>query len=502
MYIYILCSFLCVLNIYPILSQESAQPESNFYSIQSNFIKKFTKQKYKYYEQAFKSRKLSEDEKESPDAELFLQFKRWEYFWKDRVDPLKGTFPNPLHLVEQNDIKNKSEQVINYKYPETVLANTWKYVGSPVVPKGSGAGRTNCITPMGSNNSQLWTGAACGGIWKTINGGALWQTTTDKLPSLGISDIAYDYKTNAIYAATGDADGQNCYSAGIFKSTDAGATWNITGLTFKTSSTRLISKILIHPSSSDILYAASNNGIYKSIDAGKTWTVKQAGNFRDIEFKPATPLTMYGVTQNSFYISTDGGEKWTINSNTTFPSNTSRISIAVTNSSVNNVYALISSGNSFGGFYQSTNSGQTWVAKTSSLKPNILGYNYDGQDNGGQGTYDLALAVSPTNPNIVFVGGINIWKSTDAGKTWKISAHWYGDRNSPYVHADIHDLDFEPALGATLYSATDGGIFKTTNNGTSWNLINAGSPITASDGVQKIGNNLSVNHAPATSGSA
>ena len=80
MNIYILCSVLCVLNIYPILSQESAQPESNFYSIQSNFIKKFTKQKYKYYEQAFKSRKLSEDEKESPDAELFLQFKRWEYF--------------------------------------------------------------------------------------------------------------------------------------------------------------------------------------------------------------------------------------------------------------------------------------------------------------------------------------------------------------------------------------------------------------------------------------
>jgi len=468
MNIYILCSVFCVLNVYSLLSQESAQPESNFYSIQSSFIKKFTKQKYKYYEQAFKNRKLSEDEKESPDAELFLQFKRWEYFWKDRVDPLKGTFPNPLHLVEQNDIKNKSEQVINYKYPETVLANTWKYVGSPLVPNGGGAGRTNCITPIGSNNSQLWTGAACGGVWKTVNAGALWQTTTDKLPSLGISDIAYDYKSNAIYAATGDADGQNCYSAGIFKSTDAGATWNITGLTFKTSSTRLISRILIHPSSSDILYAASNNGIYKSTDAGKTWVVKQAGNFRDIEFKPATPLTMYGVTQNSFYISTDGGEKWTINSNTTFPSNTSRISIAVTNSSVNNVYALISSGNSFGGFYQSTNSGQTWVAKTSSLKPNILGYNYDGQDNGGQGTYDLALAVSPTNPNIVFVGGINIWKSTDAGKTWKISAHWYGDRNSPYVHADIHDLDFEPALGATLYAATDGGIFKTTNNGTTW----------------------------------
>jgi photosystem II stability/assembly factor-like uncharacterized protein len=107
-----------------------------------------------------------------------------------------------------------------------------------------------------------------------------------------------------------------------------------------------------------------------------------------------------------------------------------------------------------------------------SSSPNILGGAPDGSGTGGQAWYDLSIAVSPSNANEVYVGGINIWKSTNGGSTWTLNAYWYYPEPAyPYVHADIHSLDF---FGSTLWAGSDGGIFKTTNGGSTWTDLSAG----------------------------
>jgi hypothetical protein len=126
------------------------------------------------------------------------------------------------------------------------------------------------------------------------------------------------------------------------------------------------------------------------------------------------------------------------------------------------VYALISksSNSSFLGLYRSANSGTSFSLRSSS--PNLLGYDGDGLDvTAGQGFYDLAVAVSSTNAEIVTTGGVNHWQSADGGTTWTNLSVW----NSGEVHADIHEINYLTGSGTTVFSCNDGGIFKSTDNG-------------------------------------
>ena len=116
---------------------------------------------------------------------------------------------------------------------------------------------------------------------------------------------------------------------------------------------------------------------------------------------------------------------------------------------------------------------------TQSDSPNLLSWESDGNGEGGQGNYDLALAVSPINENIVFVGGINIWKSVNGGISWNpeggadISNTYWSGWGDEYVHADQHIFKYNPSNNV-LFSGNDGGLYKTENNGQSWTDISDG----------------------------
>ncbi|GIV30018.1 MAG: hypothetical protein KatS3mg028_1084 [Bacteroidia bacterium] len=105
-----------------------------------------------------------------------------------------------------------------------------------------------------------------------------------------------------------------------------------------------------------------------------------------------------------------------------------------------------------------------------STTPNIFDWSTTGSGTGGQGWYDLAIGVSPTNANEIVCGGVNTWRSTNGGQTWTLYTHWYGGGGKPYVHADLHDVQYTNST--TVYLATDGGLFRTTNGGTSFSAIN------------------------------
>ncbi|MCP4220571.1 MAG: hypothetical protein GY765_38445, partial [bacterium] len=335
---------------------------------------------------------------------------------------------------------------------------------------GGGAGRINCVAYNPGNTDIIWVGAPAGGLWKSTNGGVTWSTTTDDLANIGVSWIVIDpNNTNIMYLATGDGDGYDTYSIGILKSTNGGVTWNTTGLSMGVSSYWAFRKVLMHPSNSAILIAVSNAGIYKSTNSGTNWSQIIVGNFRDIEVNESTPTVWYAARHGyGVYKSTDTGDSWGQLSTGLPISAPGRVEVEVAQSMPTTVYALYAaSGGGYYGLYRSTDSGANWGLQSST--PNLLGW-YDGTGGdatGGQGSYDLTLAVNPSDATEVYVGGVNIWRSTNSGVNWSVNSFWYYWYTN-YAHADHHYLEFKHGSSTELISGNDGGVFRTTDDGATW----------------------------------
>ena len=371
----------------------------------------------------------------------------------------------------QNDLNNSGSK-LNGGQPSTMAGN-WTLIGpTTTIPAGGGAGRVNCIRFQPGSTTIVYAGAPAGGLWKSTNGGVTWSMwNTDALAAIGVSDLAIDPgNVNIMYLASGDGDAGDTYSLGVLKSIDGGLTWNATGLSWVVSQGRTIRKLLIDPSNTQIIHAATSNGMYSTTDGGATWAVTQAGNFFDAELNPSTPATVYATTATQCYRSTNSGSSYT----SVFTNGSAnRLALAVTPANNAYVYMLAGSAanNGFLAFYSSTNSGASYTQITVASPSNILGWASAGNDVGGQSWYDLSLAASPTNANEVLAGGVNIWRSTNNGQNWTLNGHWTGS-GAPYVHADQHDLIY--TNGTTCYSGNDGGFFTTSNNGGSWTDLSNG----------------------------
>ncbi|MGE0088057.1 MAG: T9SS type A sorting domain-containing protein [Bacteroidales bacterium] len=413
------------------------------------------------------------------------QFKRWEWNMDMRVDPITGKFPTTTTSQEWDKFMKSNPD-------SKSTAGNWVQMGPNSSGGGyAGIGRVNCIAFHPTDPNTYWVGTPSGGLWRTTDDGSTWDVLTDQNDVLGVSDIAIpsDFATsNTIYIATGDRDGGSSWtlsggnwddneSIGVLKSTDGGATWNPTGLTWNTSQGQQIGRLLIHPANPQILIFGAYDGIYKTTDGGTNWSkVHTSGYVIDMEFKPGEPTVVYASTQGgtpAILKSTNTGDSWT--SVYTFGSGSSRTDIAVTPAASDHLYVLVS--NTSGGLYgvyKSRNSAGSFTQTFSGTGTNhsLLGYYSDGSgDNVGQGGYDLALAVAPNDTNIMFLGGINTWKSTNNGYNWTINNMWtsysgYNYSGAPEVHADKHILKFYN--NTTVFEGNDGGIYKSTDIGANW----------------------------------
>ncbi|MCC7431019.1 choice-of-anchor J domain-containing protein [bacterium] len=387
------------------------------------------------------------------------QFKRYGWFTEQRVFP-DGFLPSGADVLALEEVKQRFN---SKKTNKTETAN-WSSLG-PQLVSGGGCGRLNCVTVDPVNTNKIFVGSPAGGLWLTTDGGNSWTTNTDNLPTPGVSWVEINpANTNEIYIATGDADANDSKSIGILKSTDGGNTWNTTGLDWQVSQTRRVSRVKIHPTNSSLLLASTSEGIYSSTNAGTTWTQTLTGNIQDLEVSPTSP-TVWFCTKNSdgIYKSTNSGLTWTKLTNGLPITDFERIAVSV---SLNTVYALFTNNNSgLYGVYKSTDEGANWV-QTIGGTPNLL--SWDGTGTDGQGWYDLVLEVNPNNANQIFVGGVNLYRSDDAGINWEKLSHWYGGAGFPYVHADQHGFTFLPNSPNVVFAANDGGIFKSNDSGTSW----------------------------------
>lgn len=465
-----------------------ANPSTNFYTIQNTFnhdmkslVRKIERERATN-RNSFSSNKPNANKEESEEEmEGYLQFKRWEYFMEPRVFPsgdlslpsktweyfqdyLNNT-PSALQMYNQG---NGNPSIQNSIGPNTIQSSNWTFAGPVGGPIGTGAGRIGFIRLDPTNPNTIWAGAPAGGLWKSTNGGASWTTNTDFLTVIGVSDVVIDStNTQIMYLATGDGDHSDTYSTGVLKSIDGGATWNPSGLAWTVTQGRTIRKLLIMPGNPSTIMAFSNAGIWRTTNSGTSWTQVLNSSCFDAEFMPQDPNTVYACGKD-FFKSTNGGATWTtITTGLPNSTNVNRLAIAVTEANTAIVYLVAGSSANSGlhGFYKSTNSGASFTQVTISSPSNLLGWSSAGSDVGGQSWYDLTIDCSPTNANEVCVGGINIWRTTNGGTSWTLNGHWTGS-GAPYIHADHHAMFYYNAT--TVFVGCDGGVYKTTNNGSSW----------------------------------
>ena len=328
-----------------------------------------------------------------------------------------------------------------------------------------------------SNPNILYAGSATAGAWKTTNKGDSWSLITKDLPLNSVYAIEIDFLNPDIIYISGNG--------GIYKSYDGGLSWNTIGDISFTNFNHFTKDIKLSPDNNNILFVASSEGLFKSTDGGSNFTQLMSGNFLEIEFHPNSSDTMYFVRQiankTEFYRSDNGGNTLTLYSNG-WPNpltgdEQKRTEIAVSPADPNKIIALATGsangGSGLYGIYISYDKGENWIFQCCGQQPagvpdstniNMMGWQPDGSDDGGQYYYDLALAVNPSNANIIHVGGVNHWISYDNGVSFTCPAKWSEPHKKGYVHADIHDINY---FENDLWFACDGGIFYSDNIGDS-----------------------------------
>ncbi len=426
---------------------------------QFNFIK-ISNDFYNHWEHSAKT-----------DSSALKQFKRWEYYWKFRT-MRDGSSPDLPALNDEYQkylLSKKSNRIQGGD-------ELWKPLGPYAVSTDKyekhGNGRINCIAFHPNDPDIIWAGAATSGLWKSVDYGGNWERIELNFVSTGISAIAYSQSNpDVMYAVTGDAEAgilSRSYSSGLLKSADGGKTWGMTGFGAGFAGKLLIAGCLVMPDNEDHVIISTNRGIYKSTDGGGSWLLKSDSlYFKELLFKPGRPNVIYTssffVTDSnnkkicSIYKSTDAGETWAAVESF---ENSNRIRLAVCDEKPDKIWALISTADSsiFGGLYVSADEGNSWT------EIEIPG---DIELIKAQGGYNLSIGVSPADENMIYAGGIPLWKSTDGGASWKDM--------SQGIHVDHHSLTFSQH-NSEVFSANDGGIFKSDGNG--WENISNGLNIT------------------------
>lgn len=394
------------------------------------------------------------------------------------LDPALGYVPKERLAKAVEQTRRQQAELMNTKdFLRGAISNArWTERGP-----GNVGGRTRAILvdradPTGKT---VFVGSSLGGLFKNsdiTDAKRSWERVNDWLANLTISSLAQDPRDPKImYAGTGDSDANDARGLGMYKSTDGGKTWNLLPSTLTNGVFSSVPAIVITPDNSTI-YAATFAGLQRSKDGGATWEkVLGAGvganNDRIYNIQLGSDKRLYASTTSTIYKSTQGGNTGTWTALSGYPTNWTRTEIAVAPTDPNILYAVGSVNGSGSNVYRSADGGATWAQKgTVSWIDGCGGNPVAGDFTRGQAWYDLCIIVDPTNPNAVWIGGIDMFRSLDAGGTWTQASFWAGCANRPYAHADHHILYYDPTNPSVLYSGNDGGVFKVNNSASNFTI--------------------------------
>ncbi len=473
------------------------------------------------------------DRNESPDAtsKLSAVYSEGEYVKGVRGREIAFTFPQvviPEPRVEEEgeefeaDVEKRREWFLRQrtfpfdKLPDEARRKAWESRPAdardgdalaiaqwqPVGPRpttsafpsnwGLTSGRINAIAVSPSDPNIVLVGAATGGVWRSADGGATFTSTSDNQVDLAVGSIAFAPSNSSIvYAGMGDK-AQSYLGTGILRSTDGGQSWTrVNNGTLPSSG--VTSQILVDSADPNRVYLAQYayfdsfvggllvGGFYYSTDGGVNWTKTFTGTARDLVRHPSQPDTLYlslgfasgsQGTSGGVFKSVNGGQNWTRVYTSPFGTSNSNIKIAVTPAAPTNLYVLVGTGGATGTarVEVSTNEGGMWTNMASNFDTGQFGYN-------------CYLFVHPTDPNTIFVGTRDLWRSINGGTSYSniTSNFTLGGSYTPSLskaHPDQHHFYISPSNPNTMYVANDGGLWRSTDGASTFSSLNTSLALT------------------------
>ncbi|SDB37905.1 Sortilin, neurotensin receptor 3 [Flavobacteriaceae bacterium MAR_2010_188] len=340
------------------------------------------------------------------------------------------------------------------------------------------SGRINDIELHPTNSRIIYIGAAGGGVWKSSDAGTTFNPIfDDHIQSIGAIEVDPKYPDNTIYVGTGETWTRNSVSVGdgLYKSTDGGSNWKNIGL----KKSERIANVIVNPDNTKEIYVAAlgalwsdseERGVFKSVDGGENWEkilyVNPTTGCADLLMDPNNPNILYasmwefrrtgwsfnsGGENSALYKSTDAGKTWNKIHNGFPQGNLGRLGIAMAPQDSNILYTVIEAKeDSKKGMYRSDDAGSSWKQLNNDFGITVRPF------------YFSRIVVDPNDSDVVVKAGLGGSISKDGGKTFK------GLGN---MHGDIHDIAFSSISSDIMYVATDGGLYRSWNGGTTMEIV-------------------------------
>jgi hypothetical protein len=369
-----------------------------------------------------------------------------------------------------------------------LLAN-WTSVGPESMSMlswtmGRVAGRVAALAVHPTDENTIYLGAASGGLWKTINGGASWTSQFDAVGTQTIGSLALDpSNANTLWVGTGEQSNDciDYFGMGVFRSTDGGATFQARNGSAGTSlDLSWVTALGVQPGNSNVVLAGGlgycsggseqAGGLYRSTDAGTSWTRVLNGPVQDVVFDPGNGSVAYATVGrgaaagNGVFKSTNGGASWTLLSNGIVAgSAVARLRLALAPSNSQILYVLANKAAGGTGLYRSLDGGASWTQRNTSACE-------------GQCSYNLCLSVHPTNSDALLVGSIRVFQSTNGGTTLNALTTTWG--SSQKVHQDTHVVRYSRTNGNRFWVGSDGGLWRSDDAGVNFANLNSNLNVT------------------------
>lgn len=359
----------------------------------------------------------------------YVKFRRWQSYWSERLNP-DGTLGDPMAVQAERKAHSTRRNTNPYTNVSWTNINYTGYITGQI-----GLGRTTSIGFHPTDANTFYVGAAIGGVWKTTDGGQSYIPLGDDLPFMAVSAIIVNsVDPNTLYIAVSDHVWYGPQGLGVYKSTNGGATWTPTSLSFTFEQNVRIYAMVANPQNDQEMYVATANGLYKTTNGFSSVTRILNSDSRDVRLRPNHSATVYaGLANGRVMKSTNSGVSFSEAAN--FGNGSILLAVTPLNDQI--LYARHNNS-----LHQSTDAGATFPTARTLPENNTV------------------IAISPNSVSTILTGNFECHRSDDGGASFNDISQWLGNNGLPLIHVDQRNLFVNPLENDAVYFCNDGGVYR------------------------------------------